>query len=158
MRDHSRVTIVFRTGDAAASPAVELVHAMWEEIKAMYPRIGDQTGPSATPADFSPPGGAFVVGWDGDVAVAGGGIKRLDDATAEIKRMYVAPPARAQGVGRALLAALEDAARDLGYRVVRLDTGRFQGSALRMYQEAGYRAIADYNDNPYASFWGEKAL
>ena len=124
----------------------------------MYPRIGNETGPSATPADFSPPGGTFVVGYEGETPVAGGGIKRLDDGAAEIKRMYVVPAARGAGVGRALLGALEDAARALGYRVVRLDTGRFQGSALRMYQEAGYRAIADYNDNPYASFWGEKAL
>jgi GNAT superfamily N-acetyltransferase len=152
------VTVEFRTSDAATAPAVDLVEAMWEEIKALYPRIGNEEGPSATPADFSPPGGTFVVGFDGETPVAGGGIKRLDDATAEIKRMYVAPDARGGGVGRLLLAALEDAARALGYSVVRLDTGRFQGSALRMYQEAGYRPIADYNGNPYASFWGEKAL
>ncbi len=158
MRDDSAVTVDFRTSDAAASPAVDLVEAMWEEIKALYPRIGDEEGPSATPEDFSPPGGAFVGGWDGDRPVAGGGVKRLDDGAAEIKRMYVAPEARGAGIGRALLAALEDAARDLGYTVVRLDTGRFQGSALRMYQEAGYRPIADYNGNPYASFWGEKRL
>jgi GNAT superfamily N-acetyltransferase len=158
VRDDSAVTVDFRTSDAAASPAVDLVAAMWEEVKALYPRIGDEDGPSATPADFSPPGGTFVVGWDGDRAVAGGGVKRLEDGTAEIKRMYVAPEARGGGIGRALLAALEDAARALGYSVVRLDTGRFQTSALRMYEEAGYRPIADYNGNPYASFWGEKAL
>ncbi len=158
MRDHSRVTLDFRTSDAAASPALDLVEAMWTEIRTLYPRIGNEEGPSATPEDFSPPGGTFVVGFDGERPVAGGGIKRLDDGAAEIKRMYVVPEARGSGVGRRLLAALEDAARELGYRVVRLDTGRFQGPALRMYQQAGYRPIADYNDNPYASFWGEKAL
>jgi GNAT superfamily N-acetyltransferase len=150
--------VTFRTSPADASPALELVEAMWAEIRTLYPRIGSEEGPSATPQDFSPPGGAFVVGCDGEEPIAGGGVKRLDDATAEIKRMYVAPAARGRGVGRQLLAALEDAARDLGYRVVRLDTGRFQGSALRMYQQAGYRPIPDYNDNPYASFWGEKPL
>ena len=158
MRDDSAVTVSFRTCDAAASPALDLVEAMWAEIKALYPRIGNEEGPSATPEDFSPPGGAFVVGWDGQRPVAGGGVKRLEDGAAEIKRMYVAPAARGSGVGRQLLVALEDAARDLGYRIVRLDTGRFQSSALRMYQEAGYRPIPDYNGNPYASFWGEKAL
>jgi GNAT superfamily N-acetyltransferase len=152
------VTVNFRPADAGAAPAVELVSAMWEEIKDMYPRIGDEEGPSATPEDFSPPGGTFVIGWDGERPVAGGGIKRLEDGAAEIKRMYVARDARGAGLGRALLAALEDAARDLGYSVVRLDTGRFQPSALRMYQQAGYRPIADYNGNPYASFWGEKRL
>lgn len=158
MRDDSAVTVSFRTSDAASSPAVDLVAAMWAEIKALYPRIGNEDGPSATPADFSPPGGAFVVGFDGETPVAGGGVKRLDDGAAEIKRMYVAPAARGSGAGRQLLGALEDAARELGYSVVRLDTGRFQGSALRMFQQAGYRPIADYNGNPYASFWGERAL
>ncbi|MGZ4270074.1 MAG: GNAT family N-acetyltransferase [Solirubrobacteraceae bacterium] len=148
----------FRTVKANASPAVDLVAAMWEEMKPLYPRIGNEEGPSATPEDFSPPGGAFVVGWRGDEPVAGGGLKRLDAEAVEIKRMYVAPAVRGSGVGRALLGALEDVARELGYRAVRLDTGRFQPAALRMYQAAGYRPIADYNDNPYASFWGEKAL
>ena len=158
MRDHSRVTVAFRPADAGASPALDLVAAMWEEITALYPRIGDEDGPSATPEDFSPPGGAFVVGWAGEVPVAGGGLKRLEPEIVEIKRMYVVPAARRGGVGRALLGALEDVARELGYRAVRLDTGRFQPAALRMYLAAGYRPIADYNDNPYASFWGEKAL
>lgn len=158
MRDDSAVPVTFRTSPAGDSPARDLVEAMWEEIKAMYPRIGNEEGPSATPEDFSPPGGAFVVGWDGETPVAGGGVKRLDDDACEIKRMYVVPEARGGGIGRALLTALEDAGRELGYRLVRLDTGRFQPSAMRMYLQAGYRPIADYNDNPYASFWGEKTL
>jgi GNAT superfamily N-acetyltransferase len=150
--------VEFRTADAAAPPALDLVAAMWAGIVDMYPRVGDDDGPSATPEDFSPPGGAFVIGWEDGAPVAGGGIKRLDDTTAEIKRMYVAPEARGRGVGRALLTALEDEARRMGYHAVRLDTGRFQTAALRMYRESGYREIEDYNANVYASFWGEKAL
>jgi GNAT superfamily N-acetyltransferase len=158
VRDDSAVTIDFRTVDAAAAPATELVEAMWAEVVHMYPAIGDETGPSATAADFSPPGGTFVAGFEGDAAITGGGIKRLDERTCEFKRMFVVREARGRGVARALLAAMEDAARELGYGVVRLDTGRFQNSARRMYVASGYRTIADYNDNPYASFWGEKAL
>src|SRR4051812_15888879 len=70
-------------------------------------------GPSATPADFSPPGGAFVALYEDGRAVAGGGVKRLDAATGEIKRMYVVPEARGRGLARRLLIALEDAAREL---------------------------------------------
>jgi GNAT superfamily N-acetyltransferase len=72
--------------------------------------------------------------------------------------MYVVPDARRSGVGRELLQALEDAARELGYRVVRLDTGPRQPSAERMYREAGYRSIDNFNRNPIASFFGEKVL
>jgi GNAT superfamily N-acetyltransferase len=143
----------------ADSPdALALVAAMLAAITEIYGFVDHGPGPSATPEDFSPPGGCFVALYEGGRAVAGGGIKRLDDGAAEIKRMYVVPDRRCQGLARILLAALEDAARDLGYRCVRLDTGIHQHAALQLYRSAGYSEIADYNDNPYASYWGEKAL
>jgi GNAT superfamily N-acetyltransferase len=61
-------------------------------------------------------------------------------------------------VARELLRQLEDAARRLGYEVARLDTGPRQPSAERMYREAGYRPIGNFNANPVASFFGEKRL
>jgi GNAT superfamily N-acetyltransferase len=90
--------------------------------------------------------------------VCAGGIKRLSERCGEIKRMYVVPGQRGRGVARALLGALEDAARELGYDTVRLDTGTHQPHALALYLDAGYRPIPDYNDNRAASFWGEKPL
>jgi GNAT superfamily N-acetyltransferase len=65
---------------------------------------------------------------------------------------------RGRGLAKVLLEALEDAARDLGYACVRLDTGVHQHAALRLYPGAGYSEIDDYNGNPYASYWGEKRL
>jgi GNAT superfamily N-acetyltransferase len=131
---------------------------MVDEVSELYGRIDVPGAPTATPSDFSPPGGGFVVLFDEGRAVAGGGIKRLDDEACEIKRMYVLPEARGRGLGRALLAALEDEARRLGYAIARLDTGPHQPHAQRMYEEAGYRPIGNFNANPFASFWGEKAL
>jgi GNAT superfamily N-acetyltransferase len=139
-------------------PATDLVEAMIQDVAQMYGRIDVPGAPSATPADMAPPGGAFVVLFDDDVPVAGGGLKRLDGEACEIKRMYVVPEARGRGLGRALLEALESEARRLGYRLARLDTGPQQPGAQRMYETAGYRAIEDFNANPFASFWGEKAL
>src|SRR5204863_9095884 len=119
----------------------------------------DPRSPSATPTDFSPPGGACLVGFGDDgTAACVGGVKRLDDQTAEIKRMYVLPEARGRGAARALLGALEDAARDLGYTRVRLDTGRDQPHARALYESTGYREIPDYNGNPYATYWAEREL
>ena len=94
----------------------------------------------------------------GGKPVAGGGVKRDDDGVAEIKRMYVAPAARRQGLGRRLLEALEDKARELGYARIRLDTGTRQPHAQAMYERAGYHPIENYNGNSMASFWGEKIL
>jgi GNAT superfamily N-acetyltransferase len=151
------VTVRVRRTTGDDPEAIALVAAMVTEVGRMY-EPGLSRSPT-TPADFSPPGGGFLLllSEDGRV-LAGGGVKRLDERACEIKRMYVVPEARGRGLGRELLATLEELARDMGYAVVRLDTGPKQPAAQGMYERAGYMAVPDYNGNPYASFWGEKAL
>jgi GNAT superfamily N-acetyltransferase len=149
----------FEALPADEPPAADLLAAMVAEMAVLYGPIDQPGMPSATPADFAPPGGTFLVGFDEEgTAVCGGGVKRLDDEAAEIKRMYVVPAVRRRGIARQLLAALEDAARDLGYRVVRLDTGPLQAQAQAIYESTGYRRIGNFNANPVASYWGEKRL
>lgn len=150
----------FRAMDAGEPPASDLIEAMIRSIVPLYGRIDGADAPRATPEDFSAgAGGTFLVGFDdAGRPLCGGGVKRLGPGVAEIKRMYVAEDARGRGVARELLAALEDAARSLGYARVRLDTGPKQPHAEALYRSAGYHEIADYNGNPYASFFGEKAL
>jgi GNAT superfamily N-acetyltransferase len=142
-------------------PAASLVAAMRAEIGRLYQGL-DLDGermPKAGAAELGPPDGVFLVGFDGSHRpMCGGGIKRLSSGACEIKRMYVVPEGRGRGLGRALLQALEDAARELGYSVARLDTGPRQPHAERMYRDAGYRPIGNFNDNPVASFFGEKVL
>jgi GNAT superfamily N-acetyltransferase len=151
--------VEIRTVPADQAPATDLIEAMVAETSAQYgSRIDEGAVPKAGPVELGPPGGAFLVIYDGGRPVAGGGVKRLSEHVAEIKRMYVVPAARGRGVARRLLAALEDAARSLGYARVRLDTGAEQPHARALYESAGYREIGDYNDNPNASYWGEKDL
>lgn len=137
-----------------------LAQAMRDEIAELYDglELDGADMPKAGPAELGPPGGAFIVGFtDGD-AVCCGGVKRLDERTGEIKKMYVVPQARGKGLARALLEALEGEARRLGYDVARLDTGPRQARAQRMYERAGYAAIPNFNGNPVATFFGEKSL
>lgn len=144
---------------ASRSPARELVDAMVAEMEPLYGRIDGADAPSADPDELWRPTGTFLVGWDeGGGAVCGGGLKRLDDATAEVKRMYVVPGARGRGHGARLLRGLEDVARRRGCTTVRLDTGSKQPEALAIYEHAGYVSVGDYNGNPHASWWGEKLL
>jgi GNAT superfamily N-acetyltransferase len=159
MRDDSEsMRIDFRDTDASVPPASELIAAMVAEMGELYGPIDVPHMPSATPADFAPPAGTFLVGYLDGEPVCAGGIKRLDDEAAEIKRMYVVPSARRRGVARALLGALEDAARERGYSVVRLDTGPLQQHAVALYRSAGYLDIGNFNANPVATYWGEKSL
>jgi GNAT superfamily N-acetyltransferase len=148
-----------RTVPSNEPPATELVAAMVDEVSELYGRIDVPGAPTATPEDLSAQrGGAFLVVYEDGVAIAGGGLKRLDDIACEIKRMYVVPPARGRGHASTLLQALEDEARRLGYAIARLDTGEHQPAAQAMYERAGYAPIGNFNANPFASFWGEKAL
>jgi GNAT superfamily N-acetyltransferase len=110
------------------------------------------------PDELRGPDGAYLVGYEDAEAVAGGGLRRLDDGVAEIKRMFVCPAARSRGVARALLEALEQTALELGYERIRLDTGPKQVHGLALYRSAGYVDVPPYNDNPFACFWGEKVL
>ena len=151
--------IEIRVVPAGEPPASDLVEAMVAEGLQVYGSRLDVPGaPTATAEQMGPPGGAFLVIYDDGRPVAGGGVKRLSDDVGEIKRMYVTPEARSRGLARVLLGALEDAARELGYTKVRLDTGPRQPHARALYDSTGYRPVAPYNDNPFASYWGEKEL
>jgi len=128
------------------------------ELNDVYGSFNRLDNPPLAPDELRGPGGAYLVGYEGDEAVAGGGIRSLDTGVAEIKRMFVRPDARSRGVARALLEALEQTARQLGYERVRLDTGPKQVHGLALYRSAGYVDVPAYNDNPFACFWGEKVL
>jgi GNAT superfamily N-acetyltransferase len=69
--------------------------------------------------------------------------------------MYVVPEFRRRGLARALLAGLEEAAREMGHTLMRLDS---TAATWPIYRDAGYREIPDYNGNPHADHWGEKRL
>jgi GNAT superfamily N-acetyltransferase len=148
----------FEPCDPDDAPASELLAEMANELNAMYWTASRLDLPRVHADELRPPGGLYLVAWQGPHAVAGGAVRRRDADTGEIKRMFVRPAARSRGVAGALLAALEDTARALGYRRVWLDTGPKQVHAIRLYQGAGYCAIDPYNENPFASFWGEKDL
>jgi GNAT superfamily N-acetyltransferase len=152
--------VSFADGRVDRGPGGELAQAMRDEIALIYDglELDADYMPRAGPAELSPPGGAFLVGWAADEPVCCGGIKRLDERTCEIKKMYVVPPLRGRGLARQLLYALEAKARELGYEIVRLDTGPKQTSARGLFESEGYAPIEDFNGNPVAEFWGEKPL
>jgi GNAT superfamily N-acetyltransferase len=107
---------------------------------------------------LEPPTGRFLIGYEGDEAVACGGVTVIAPGVAEVRRMYVAPAARGRGLGRALLQALEATAVELGCRAARLDTIEALAEAVALYRSFGYADIGDYNRNPNATLWLERRL
>lgn len=148
----------FRDEPIDGPTARRLLRAFTTDIVDRYPSWTPDIGPTASPEEFVPPAGLFVVAYDQELAVGCAGFKRFDTDIAEVKRVYVAPAARGSGLGRRLLAQLEARARETGYAAIRLDTGDRQPEALSLFRGAGYREIEDYNGNPFARYWFEKQL
>jgi pimeloyl-ACP methyl ester carboxylesterase/GNAT superfamily N-acetyltransferase len=152
----SDIRVVEEPFDDATSQA--LVADYVDTIREMYPEWSPNVPPRMTGEDVEPPAGRWLVAYRNGRPVGCAGIKRLDDRTAEIKRVYVAPEARGTGVARALIGAVEQAARKAGYRTVRLDTGAKQQASVALFTSSGYEPIPDYNGNPVAAYWFEKRL
>jgi GNAT superfamily N-acetyltransferase len=150
--------VAFRACPPTESPAADLLAAMVAEMRALYAIADGVIGVPLEVEELAPPGGVYLVGWVGDQAAVGGGLRLVAPEVAEMKRMYVRPSFRGRGLARALLGALETEAVRLGASLARLDTGPKQSVAQGLYERSGYAQIGNWNQNPHAAFWGEKRL
>ena len=151
--------MTFAVIDAGSAEARWAMTQYFEELDRRFPAgfdFGDAFEEAA--ARYNDPSGAFVVAQRDEEIVGCGAVLHLDDSTSEIKRMWVAPSARGVGLGKRLLARLEDEARRAGRTTVLLDTNGSLLEAIAMYESAGYTHRDRYNDNPYAEHWFTKEL
>ena len=143
------------TGDGSRALFAEYMDLVRE-------RLGDDFVPTeqifATEDDFDGEGAAWLVVYDGDVAVACGGVRPLGPGVAEIKRMFVTAPARGRGHARALLAELERLAADGGGDRVRLYTTGVLREARALYGASGYRPVGIVAIDGRIDLWLEKRL
>jgi putative acetyltransferase len=97
----------------------------------------------------------FAVARDREGQAIGCGAIVLNREFGEVKRMYVSPRGRGQGVAKKLLALLESRAKDSGCHLLKLETGPYQHEALALYASAGYECrgpFGDYTNDPLSVF------
>ena len=140
-----------------APVAQTLAAAAKNELATRYGGPGDDTPIEAM--EFDPPEGGFFVAWRAGepVGCAGWRSHRGDPNTAELKRMYVAPPARGAGVATALLSAVEESTIDQRRTRLILECGDRQPEAIALYEKLGYARIPDfghYKDAPGVRSYG----
>ena len=104
-------------------------------------------------ADMTPPAGFFFVARLDGRPVGCGALRRIDETTGEIKRMWTAPAARRLGVARRIIATIEATARSAGMTTLRLDTNEALKEAQALYRKLGFEDVAPFNANPYAHHW-----
>jgi putative acetyltransferase len=138
-------SIDVRREDLGSPAARTLIAALDGELSGRYPEAG--ANHFRLDADEVAEGrGAFLVAYAGGEPAGCGAIRRLEDGAAEIKRMYVAPAQRGQGIARLLLVHLETAARALGAGRVVLETGTRQPEAIALYTRAGFTRIPPFGE------------
>ena len=97
---------------------------------------------------YNKPAGALILAYSGNEAVGCAAVRKLDDETAELKRMYVKPQFRRLKIAQKLLQLSLDIARDLHYKKIRLDTIPSMTSAQKLYLSNGFYIIEPYRFNP----------
>lgn len=95
-------------------------------------------------AHYDLPDGLFLVALDDGRPIGTGAVRRFDEQTAELKRMWLLEAYHGQGIGYQLLLALMDFARQRGYRRMILTTGQIQARAISFYRRAGFEPMALY--------------
>jgi len=153
-------TVDIRRSTLASPDAARLIAALNAELTVTFPEPG-ATHFSLSGAQIEVGNGAFVVAYLDRVAVGCGAVRRLDEATAELKRMYVDPSVRGRGIGRALVEALEREARLLGVTRIVLETGTRLAPAIKLYAAMGYMRIplfGEYLSSPDTSLCFGKSL
>jgi putative acetyltransferase len=141
------VSLTLREEQFDSADAARLVAALDAELALAY--APDQMfGKNLRPTHLEEGRGFFIIARLDGKAIGCGALRRLDDSTAEVKRMYVDPDVRGRGVARAVLDHLTDAARHLGVGRLVLETGVHQAAAISLYTRAGFTQI---------DCWGEYA-
>ena len=91
--------------------------------------------------------GVFLVAEEGEQVIGSGALRKLDDRTAELKRMWLLEAYHGQGIGYRVITQLFDFARKKGYARIRLQTSPEQVRALAFYRKVGFYEIPCYNDD-----------
>ena len=114
---------------------------------------------ASLPGRYAPPGGRLLLALEGSDAAGCVALRALEDDVCEMKRLFVRPAYRGQGLGYRLAMQIVSEAATLGYAVMRLDTLDTLDSAMRMYAAMGFQRRMPYYANPLPGvvYW-ERAL
>lgn len=150
--------IVITREDPTSSVLCELVTELDDYLAALYP---PESRHGLDLIGLQDKAVTIFVAWLGDMPVGCGAIKVLAGGCAEIKRMYVRPIARGQGIGQQILKTIELFAKRTHIHTLRLETGVYQLEAIRLYEKFGFDSIPPfdpYQPDPLCLFFEKRLL
>jgi putative acetyltransferase len=138
---------------AAQSPGdVAVVRELWKEywesfgLPLDFQGFGNEL--QGLPGVYGAAGGMLLLATFHDEPAGTVALRRLDQAAGEVKRLYLRPKYRGQGLGRRLLEAVLEGAAAIGYERLYADTLPSMVDALSLYQRAGFELIEAYSSVP----------
>jgi GNAT superfamily N-acetyltransferase len=140
-----RITVAAEPFDS--TDAQRLIAALDAHLASRY-SAEQRFGPNLRPQQIAPGLGTFVIARAEGRAVGCGAVRRLDEMSAEVKRMYVEPELRGRGIAKLILDHLEAAALLMGIHRLVLETGIYQAEAIGLYRRMGFDPVR---------CWGEYA-
>ncbi|MDR1785567.1 MAG: GNAT family N-acetyltransferase [Spirochaetaceae bacterium] len=133
-------------GEITQAKGLILDYLRWLDMDLSFQEIDAEL--AVFPGRYNPPEGAFIVAKRGGAVVGCVGIKKLEEGICEMKRLFVRDDCKGKGVGQGLVETIIRAARERGYKRMRLDTLSFMERAIRLYRAQGFYGIGPYYNNP----------
>src|SRR6266850_1191955 len=153
-----RSDVIVQRADILSSTARDLILALNAELSGRYPEQG-ACHFRLDAHEVAEGRGAFMVAYRSQKPIGCGAVRRIEESTGELKRMYVCLEERCRGVGRAILDALEAEARKLGISKLLLETGIRNPEAIALYERAGFSHIppfGEYIGSPVSVFMAKE--
>jgi len=100
------------------------------------------------PGHYAPPSGRLLLAFHNGRAAGCVALRQMEDGVCEMKRLYVRPEFRGSGIGKALAEAVVCQAREIGYKIMRLDTVSSMNRAQSVYESLGFVDTTPYCFKP----------
>jgi len=132
--------------DLAVARALFEEYAAWLGVSLCFQGFAAEL--ASLPGLYAPPGGRLLLGWAANDAAGCAAMRPLGESVCEMKRLFVQPAFRGQGLGRMLAEEVVAEARAIGYAMMRLDTLPSMSAATRLYESLGFVRIPAYYATP----------
>jgi GNAT superfamily N-acetyltransferase len=151
--------VIIREADPADPAALSCIAPYYSLLLETFSGLTPEMVPLPLPdpESYRSPDGAFLIAWSDDLPIGCVSLRRVGPRLAEVKRLWVHPHARGQGLGLRLMRAIEARARDLGYTQANLDSNTGLVAAVALYRSDGWTDIEPYTSPP-ANIWLTKRL
>jgi putative acetyltransferase len=131
---------------------IEIIRALFREYAGSLAEgfcfKGFEAELAALPGEYAPPTGRLYLAYVKEETAGCVGLRKIGEGICEMKRLYVRPLFRGNGIGRKLVLQLVEEGRELGYSKMRLDTMPYLERAIELYRAMGFKPIDNYRPDP----------